>query len=800
MNGCNTVIREVEQLMKLTVNTQQKKEALGDLFGIFFEDINHAADGGLYAEMVQNRSFEFDTIDNPDYYPMYAWEIISDGNSDIHALIDDKKPICACNKHYLVLDVKSTNERAGIRNKGYNSGMYFQAGDSYLLTVFVKSLDSRPHTLYIALEDETAQQCFGTADISVSSPDWEEVKLGIKADATTVNGRLSLTMKESGKIALGYISLFPQKTFRGRENGVREDLGRLLADLKPKFMRFPGGCLVHDGSMNAEDRDSLYRWKNTIGPVAYRPAKRNNWGYHQTLGLGYYEYFLLAEDIGAKPLPVLPAGWNPHRQCAVPLEEIQEWVQEALDLIEFANGDTATKWGAVRAQLGHPAPFGLEYIAIGNEEVGEAFYERYPYFHKAIKEKYPDMKIINSAGPFAAGHEYDKGWESAAKWGSDLIDEHYYMTPEWFIANHHRYDSFCGKGTKVFLGEYAAKGNEWYHALVEASYMIGLERNAKSVGLACYAPLLCNADYVNWEPDLIWFNQHQAYGTPNYYVQKLFMNYQGTVRLETHMEGMELPAAEPERFDGAVKLKAEKSRIVFEKVQMINDDTHQVMHYDDCILEDSEEFVLARQSELENFTIQCRAAMVSGNNGLHMIFGQKSEEDFYSLDIGGWQNMDCIISRHIHGKESVLSQRFFSLRLNQSYDIRLQMMKNKITVYIDGREMLYTVERQAKAEPLYYEASADEKQGTGILKLVNLREDKVKTDIVLEGMPDRPQTLKVLSMTAARDARNNLNNPCYVSPAETELAVEGNAFSYTVPPLSVVFMIWQNCCDIEAEQ
>ena len=255
-------------------------------------------------------------------------------------------------------------------------------------------------------------------------------------------------------------------------------------------MRFPGGCLVHDGSLNPEDRNSMYRWKNTIGPVEERPARRNSWGYNQSLGLGFFEYFQFCEDIGAKPLPVLPGGYDPHHQRIVPLNELQPWIQDALDLIEFANGTPEAEWGGIRARMGHEAPFGLEYIGIGNEEVGDAFFERYPFFHRAVREKYPEIKIIGTAGPFSAGSEYEKGWKCAKEYGSDLVDEHYYHTPEWFLANHHRYDNFRAQDPKVFLGEYASWGNTWYNALAEASFMLGLERNAKAVGLACYAPML----------------------------------------------------------------------------------------------------------------------------------------------------------------------------------------------------------------------------------------------------------------------------------------------------------------------
>ena len=340
-------------------------------------------------------------------------------------------------------------------------------------------------------------------------------------------------MLDSGKslVYLDDVSLFPVNTFKNRKNGLRRDIAQLLCDLKPKFMRFPGGCLVHDGNLDPHARNSLYRWKNTIGDTSERPTKRSNWGYNQTLGLGYYEYFLFCEDIGAKPLPVLPAAYNPHHRDAVPFDELKPWIDDALDLIEFANGTTDTKWGKIRAELGHSEPFNLEYLAIGNEEVGDGFFDRYPYFHNAIKEKYPEIKLIGSSGPFPCGGEFEKGWKCARENKSELVDEHYYVSPEWMLANNKRYFNYDKNDPKVFLGEYASWGNTFYNALCEASYMTAMEMSG-NVGLACYAPLLCNVDYVNWRPDLIWFNGKEAFGTPNYYVQKLFMNNQGEYAIE----------------------------------------------------------------------------------------------------------------------------------------------------------------------------------------------------------------------------------------------------------------------------
>ncbi len=430
---------------------------MGDLFGIFFEDLNHAADGGLYAELVQNRSFEFDPIDHPDYHALTAWEKVERGGGECEVRVENETPLNKQNQNYAVIDIMAAGDGVGLMNHGFNTGIPVREGETYVFSMYARRNSSFDVPVIITLEGLEGS-IYSEAAIVVASDQWTKYEARLTASATDYSGRLVLTTKGSGFLCLDMVSLFPARTFRNRPNGLREDIATLLADLRPKFMRFPGGCLIHDGSLNADDRDSMYRWKNTLGDVAERPARRNNWRYNQTLGLGYYEYFLFCEDIGAKPIPVVPAGSDPHHKRNVPLEELQPWIDEALDLIEFANGDASTPWGAIRAKLGHPEPFGLEYIGVGNEEVGEPFFERYAYFHRAIKAKYPAIKIINNSGPFASGEEYERGWRSARENGSDFVDEHYYQSPEWLLANHRRYDSYKADDPKVFLGEYASCG------------------------------------------------------------------------------------------------------------------------------------------------------------------------------------------------------------------------------------------------------------------------------------------------------------------------------------------------------
>ena len=774
----------------LTVDTAHPQEPLGDLFGIFFEDINHAADGGLYAEMVQNRSFEFDRIDNPQYHALYAWEKVEEG-AQVQLQIETAQPYHADSPHYLVMETKG-NGRAGIANLGFGDGFYLEEGETCLFTCYARALEDRECLLSVSVE---GTECCASAAFAVRDMEWKKYELRLTAERSTTAGRLLLTLSQAGRLALDYVSLFPEKTFLGRKNGLRRDIARLLCDMKPKFMRFPGGCLVHDGSLNPSDRDSMYRWKNTLGEPENRPARRSNWGYNQTLGLGYYEYFQFCEDIGAKPLPVLPGGYDPHHQRMVPLDEMGHWIQDALDLIEFANGGTDTEWGGLRASLGHPAPFGLEYLGIGNEEVGDAFFERYVLIHRAVREKYPEIKLINTASPFAAGTEYERGWRSARENGSDLIDEHYYMAPEWFLANHHRYDSFPKDGPKVFLGEYASWGNTWYNALVEASYMTALERNAASVGLACYAPMLANVSYVNWKPDMIWFDNHRAFGTPNYYVQKLFMNHQGSRRLSVSAEGIGVVDSRAPEYRGKIRLEGYETKSRFDEVSVRNLDTEEVLAFGDFLTEKGEHAWLegcadcADYEDWENYEISLKACELEGWKGFQILFGWRDNDNYLAATFGGWQNLDLFIHRQVKGRGCDLTEGWFQAEKGRVYDLKIRVKDCRITVFIDGEEYLAVTENPVEVERLYYAASVDEADGSVILKVVNLQEKEETAQIRLDGW-SVPVTAQVFTMTGKPEQENSFEQPEAVSPVESSVVLERESFSYAFPALSLtVFRI-----------
>lgn len=711
---------------------QTKKELgskTGDLYGIFFEDINHAADGGLYAEMIQNRSFEFASIDNPKYSATYGWKF----STPQKVKVATTHPLNRNNLHYLV--VNSGNDQVRISNEGFNHGLFLEANKKYNFSIFIFTNQVSANSIKVSLEDENDELLMPLDEIKIDHQGWHKYELQLVPHVTTHQGKLLIGIPQHEKVALDMISLFPDDTFKHRKNGVRKDLGETLADLHPKFMRFPGGCLTHDGSLDKNARDSMYRWKNTIGPVEARPARRNNWGYNQTLGLGFYEYFQFCEDIGAKPLPVLPAGYNPHRNIAAPIDQLQEWIDDALDLIEFANGDVTTKWGKKRAELGHPKPFNLEYIAIGNEEVGQGFWDRYPYFHRAIKAKYPNIKIISTSGPFASGGEFERGWKNAKKYHSDLVDEHYYMSPEWLLANQHRYDSYDSNGPKVFLGEYSAKTNQWFNVVVEASYMLGLERNADKVGLACYAPLLCNDDYHDWNTDLIYFNQYQVSPSLDYYIQKFFMHYQGTNNVKTKISGLAKPLIKDNSpLNGNFGIEADSARVRFSNVMITDQQLNKQTHYSDGLVADQQKIMLG-SIESPKYAIDFDAIKISDQNkGLHLIFGQINSQ-YYRWCIGGWENQDSSIDAHYSDNtDTNWNQYRWSMEPNHKYHFRLEVDNRTVTTYIDGHKYNHIEIKPTIIEPLYFNMTYDQHRHEYYLKLVNVTDKSVELNLGKAGL------------------------------------------------------------------
>ncbi len=363
----------------------------------------------------------------------------------------------------------------------------------------------------------------------------------------------------------------PEDTWQGQANMLRRDLAQALYDMKPRFLRFPGGCLTHDGDLDPDARNGIYNWKKTVGPVESRPARRNSWGYHQTMGLGFYEYFLFCEDLGCEPLPVVNGGLDPHHLRFAEGEVLQQYIQDALDLIDFAKGGQDTKWGRVRAKMGHPEPFHLRYLAVGNEEIHEQFHQNMTLFAKAIRAKDPNIELIGSSGPFVHGRPYDMGWAYARKDKLDYVDEHYYLAPEWFLANAEHYAAYPTEGPKVFLGEYASWGNRMKNALAEATYMVGLQ-NAPAVGMACYAPMLCHAQYINWEPNMLFFDNTRMLKTVNYHVQSMFMRHQGDIAIPVEATENEYGVPYQQVLAGKIRILCDETTVRISDIHLTTAD------------------------------------------------------------------------------------------------------------------------------------------------------------------------------------------------------------------------------------
>ena len=534
------------------------------MYGLFFEDINYAADGGLYGELIKNRSFEF-----PDR--LMGWEAF--GTFEVKA----DGPFERC-PHYVELRWPGHKERrSGLSNNGF-FGIGLHQGEDYRFSVWAKAPQgtARIKVQFIDRATMEENQQFAETKLEITGNEWKQYELVMKSPRTIAKAQLRIYLDGQNTVDLEHVSLFPVNTFKNRKNGMRRDLAQALADEHPGLLRFPGGCIVE-----GVDLATRYQWKNTIGPVENRPLNENRWeytfphrfypDYSQSYGLGFFEFFQLAEDIGAEPLPVLNVGmacqfqnWNDD-SAHVPYDQLQPYIQDCLDLIEFANGAADSEWGRKRAEMGHPEPFNMKFIGVGNEQWDDLYFRRLEPFVKAIKAKYPQMQIVGTSGPDSEGEMWQKGWAAMKQQKADLVDEHFYRNEDWFLATPEgkekygncgamRYDTYDRKGPKVFAGEYACHGknkHKWNHyeaAILEAAFMTGMERNADVVYMTAYAPLFAHVEGWQWRPDLIWFDNLRMFKSCSYYVQQMYAANKGTNVLSTTMD--KRPVAGVEGQDG----------------------------------------------------------------------------------------------------------------------------------------------------------------------------------------------------------------------------------------------------------
>ena len=558
------------QTNELVIQTKKLgAEIQPTMYGLFFEDINYGADGGLYAELVKNRSFEFPQN-------LMGWKTFG------HVTLKDDGPF-ERNPHYVRLAYPGhDHKRTGLENEGF-FGIGVKAGEEYRFSVWARlpeGASSEKIRIEMVKPNTNAERhAFASEELTIDSKEWKKYQVILKPTQTEDKSTLRIFLASKGTIDLEHVSLFPVDTWKGHENGLRKDLAQALFDIKPGVFRFPGGCIVEGTDLNTR-----YDWKKTVGPVENRPLNENRWhytfqhrffpDYYQSYGMGFYEFFLLSEEIGSEPLPVLSCGLacqfqnsDPHAHVAVC--DLDSYIQDALDLIEFANGAVTTKWGKVRADMGHPAPFNLKFIGIGNEQWGSEYPERLEPFMKAIRKAHPEIKIIGSSGPDSEGKQFEYLWPEMKRLKADLVDEHFYRPESWFLSQGARYDNYDRKGPKVFAGEYAChgKGKKWNHfnaSLLEAAFMTGLERNADIVHMATYAPLFAHVEGWQWRPDMIWFDNLKSVRSVSYYVQQLYAHNKGTNVVPLTMNNKPVTGAEGQKglFASAVWDKDSQSYIV----------------------------------------------------------------------------------------------------------------------------------------------------------------------------------------------------------------------------------------------
>lgn len=784
----------------ITVDPAAKGAAIDDtMYGVFFEDINRAADGGLYAELVQNRSFEYSTDDNRSYTPLTSW--IVDGTGEV---VNDAGRLNERNRNYLSLGAGSS-----VTNAGYNTGIRVEQGKRYDFSVWARA--GSASTLTVALKD--AAGALATARQVAVEGGWAKYRATFTATRTSNRGRLAVAANDAA--ALDMVSLFPRDTYRNQQNGLRKDLAEKIAALHPGFVRFPGGCLVNTGSMedysaaSGWQRKRSYQWKDTVGPVEERATNANFWGYNQSYGLGYYEYFRFSEDIGAMPLPVVPALVTGCGQNKAVDDEalLKRHIQDTLDLIEFANGPATSKWGKVRAEMGHPRPFRLTHLEVGNEEnLPDEFFDRFKQFRAAIEAEYPDITVVSNSGPDDAGTTFDTAWKLNREANVEMVDEHYYNSPNWFLQNNDRYDSYDRGGPKVFLGEYASQGNAWKNGLSEAAFMTGLERNADVVKLASYAPLLANEDYVQWRPDLVWFNNRASWNSANYEVQKLFMNnvgdrvvpskatttpdvsgpITGAVGLSTWATGAAYDDVKVTAADGATLLSddfsGDASKWTHTGAGSWSVQDGQYVQTDAAA---ENTMVQAGDPSWHDYDLHVKATKKSGKEGFLVAFGVKDTGNYYWWNLGGWNNTQSAVEQAVDGGKGTLLTKAGSIETGRAYDIDVKVRGRQVTLYLDGQEWGgFTDDKPA--EPFRQVVTKDARTGDLIVKVVNAQPAEARTAIDLGGARVASKA-RVTTLAADQDAVNT-ETDAPVTPATSTFSGVTDRFTYTFPANSVTFL------------
>ncbi len=782
------------------------------MWGIFFEDINFGADGGLYAELVKNRAFEF-----PD--PLMGWIKISPSNARGEIAIRDDGPFAPANPHYVRLRSEGPAP-FGIANEGFR-GMGVRRGEAYHFSAQIRGVTGAPGLLVKLYGADGS--LLDSASMVGFSARWKQCTVTLRPNDTDAKAWLAVLVEGKGAVDLAMVSLFPEKTWKNRPGGLRADMVQMLADLKPGFLRFPGGCIV-EGSV----LERRYQWKNTIGPVEHRKPLINRWNYEflhrptpdyfQSFGLGFFEFFQLCEDLGAEPLPILNCGMACQFNSGelAPLDQLAPYIQDALDLIEFANGAAASPWGARRAAMGHPEPFNLKMLGVGNEQWGPQYLERLALFSKALKEKHPEISLVASAGPLPADERFNFLWPKFRELKADIVDEHCYATPLWFLANAHRYDHYDRNGPKVFFGEYAAQSvamvspknrNNLDCALAEAAYMTGLERNADVVRMASYAPLFAHVEGWQWTPNLIWADNLRVHGTPSYYVQQLFSLNRGDVVLPVILAGAELPAVPA----GRIGLGTNQTTAEFKDVRVtcagqtllssdfaggtpgwsvergrwsVKDGAYQ--QADPEVMG----VALAGDASWRDYTLSLKARKLGGSEGFMIVVRHGGPENHVVWNIGGFQNRFHGIQSRLAQQDHLVAQVPGTIETGRWYDVKVELNGAKLDCYLDGKLVQSAAVPPLQVQRLYASAVRDEKAGEIILKVVNPGDDAGVVRIQLDGLASVASEIRAITLAGASPGDvNSLDRPLAVAPVESTVKISGPRFDHRFPQRSMT--VWR---------
>ena len=798
MAGCALFSATAKAQVTIDIDAQQRGPKVSPmLYGIFYEDINHAADGGIYAELIRNRSFE----DGPRYgapADMQGWTTYAAAPSQLTARLiqpTKKTPLLNSVQHNaLALDIKASAALpVCLVNEGY-WGINAVQGRSYRLSFWAKTLKYQG-TVKATLCSKDGSQLYAETLVSgfpvAKAKGWTKYEATLTANDNDPLAQFALVFDGAGQVQIDMVSLFPP-TFKNRENGMRPDLANMLWQLHPKFMRFPGGCFVE----GQESPDNAFRWERTIGPIEKREGHWNvNWGYRTSDGLGYHEYLQLAEDLGAKPLYVVNVGiWH---GGMTPYDSIQPWIDECMNALEYANGPVTSKYGAMRARNGHPEPFGIEYLEIGNEnnqpdprQQSDHYYERYEQFYKAIRAKYPEMKII---GNVVAWGDDNPKWNS--KLPVDLLDEHYYRSPDWFAAAFHKYDTYNRQGPKVYVGEYAVtngygKLGNMNAALGEAVYMMGMENNADVVELASYAPIFVNENDARWRPDMIRFSSSRVMGTPSYYVQQLMPQHLGTqvVKVEQNdpYKGKVRKPLTPKQsrvgfgtWNTRATFEADKEmEYVYGDWQKEGNTVRQTGHKDATLC------IGKSIIDSDHYTCKFRARKDEGAEGFIIIFNYVDEKNYCWVNFGGWTNSQHAIEQISNGGKLLADSKRGRIEAGRWYDVTLQVNGDSVKAWLDNELVFDTILKHDDTKGIFSSATIDDASGELIVKVANTSDAATTARLRLKNM--EPTCARVVRLSANDGMEENtLDAPTAIHPVEQLLSPENGSILLDVPPYSL---------------